>query len=539
MEFKQGFDKLSVLLECSTTSTPTVASLKKYIDLLAAFGYTHFYLGLTDGFKIEGEPYFNFCRGGYTTEQLQEIDAYAQERGVELRANVQVLAHMPFMNRYTCYANLFDTDDTFYVGKPEVYEFVDKILATMSKGIKSRTIHIGMDEAYRIGLGKYLEENGYTERRALLLQHLQRVVELAKKYNYNCEIWSDVFFTLVRGSGFNDNGVIPSDIRDSIPEGVSLVHWTYDKRTDEVLNRHIAMHKAICDNFVFAGSAWKCMGLAPHNEYSMDIIQQQMEVCRQNQVGHYMLTLWSDMGGHCSMYAVLPTLFAAAEIAKGKTLETIDKSRFKDIVGVDFDDFMLVDNLNNPLYHEITIRANRSYWGLLSDIFMGMYDWLLEDHNNDAYAALAERYARVPAAEFKLMFDDYKYYARVLSIKMNIGTRIRKAYHEGRKDLLEKYAREELPQMIAYMKEYINNFEKRWLSENMAFGLEVHHLYYGGLMRRWEYVIARLEEHISDGQPIEEMEREELLPSGMGPDTNEDHVRAWGPTNNLITYCRY
>ena len=68
---------LSVFIECSTGSTPTVATLKKYIDIMEAFGYNQLYLGATDAYKIPDEPYFNYNRGGYTKEQFQEIDAYA------------------------------------------------------------------------------------------------------------------------------------------------------------------------------------------------------------------------------------------------------------------------------------------------------------------------------------------------------------------------------------------------------------------------------------------------------------------------------
>lgn len=235
----EGIKELSVFIECSTNSTPTVNTLKKYIDLISKFGYSHLYLGLTDAYKIEDEPYFNFCRGGYTVEQLQEVDAYAEEHGIELRVNIQVLGHLHYLNRHRCYADLFDTKDSLMVGKPEVYELVDKMLATMSKAVKSRIIHIGMDEIFELGLGRYLRENGYVNNRVLFLEHLNRVVELAKKYNYTCEIWSDMFFRMVQGSDFGETGVIPADIRDSLPKDVRIVHWYYVKQPEENFTSYI------------------------------------------------------------------------------------------------------------------------------------------------------------------------------------------------------------------------------------------------------------------------------------------------------------
>lgn len=270
--------------------------------------------------------YFNYCRGGYTVEQLQEVDAYAEEKGIELRVNIQVLGHLHYLKRHNCYAPLFDTNDSLMVGDSKVYELVDKMLATMSKAVKSRVIHIGMDEIFELGLGRYLKENGYVNNRVLFLEHLNRVVELAKKYNYTCEIWSDMFFRMVQGSDFGETGVIPADIRDSIPEGVRIVHWYYVKQPDENFTRHLRENKAICDEVSFATCARKITGLSPENKYCAEMIEQQLRICRQEEIDHFMVTVWTDCGAHCSNYAVLPVLFATAEMARGKSLAEVDKA---------------------------------------------------------------------------------------------------------------------------------------------------------------------------------------------------------------------
>ena len=82
-------DNLAVFIECSTGSTPTVQTIKRYIDYTSAFGYNQIYLGVTDAYKIPEQPYFNYNRGGYTKEQVQEIDSYAAAHGRELRVNFQ------------------------------------------------------------------------------------------------------------------------------------------------------------------------------------------------------------------------------------------------------------------------------------------------------------------------------------------------------------------------------------------------------------------------------------------------------------------
>ena len=532
------FQELSVFLECSTNSTPTMKTLKKYIDLVSAFGYTHIYLGLTDAYKMEGEPYFNFCRGGYTVKELQEIDQYAEEKGIELRVNIQVLGHLHYLRRHGCYDSLFDTMDSMMVGKDEVYELIDKMLATMSEAVKSRTIHIGMDEIFDLGLGRYLNEHEYADRKTLFVEHLTRVVQLAKKYNYTCQIWADMFFYMTKGSFYgSDDAVVPQGLRECIPEGVQIVHWYYDRQSDEVMSGQIQMLQTISDCISFAGVAGKSFGMAPNNKQSIDVIEHQMRVCKQEGIAHYMVTVWSDAGAHCSDFAVLPTLFAAAEIAKGKSADNIDKGRFEEIVGARFDDFLLLDRLNDPFNKKLSQRNTRCYWGFYSDMFLGSYDLLLDARSNEAYEALASEYEAIKGGDYQMMFDNYSLYAKVLSIKMNIGVRIREAYRNQDMGLLEKYALEDIPKLAEYMREFAKHYDEWWLSENMAFGLEVHHLYNGGQLERWRYVQNRILKYLEDGEPIEEMEREYLPPSTLSPISEDDCCEL--DKRRLISYCGF
>lgn len=532
----KGSKELSVFLECSTNSTPTMKTLKRYIDLVSAFGYTHMYLGLTDAYKMEGEPYFNFCRGGYDVKQLQEIDAYAEERGIELRVNIQVLGHLHYLRRHGCYDSLFDTFDSLMVGKDEVYEFVDKMLATMSKAVKSRTIHIGMDEIYDLGLGRYLNHHEYADRKTLFMEHLYRVVKLAEKYDYTCEIWADMLFYMAKGSFYgNDDAVVPKELKECLPKNVRIVHWYYGKQSDEVLAGQIKMLQEISGDISFAGAAGKSFGMAPANKTSIGIIEHQMKVCKQMGVQHYMVTVWSDAGAHCSDFAVLPTLFAAAEIAGGKRARDVDKARFYEIVGAEYDDFILLDRLNNPFDKELLSKNARCYWGFYSDIFLGSYDMLLDSKSNEAYAALVPQYEAIQGGDYQMMFDNYSLYAKVLSIKMNLGVMIREAYRNKDKQLLHKYATEDIPKMMAYMKDFAKHYDEWWLSENMAFGLEVHHLYNGGQLERWQYVANRILRHLEDGQPIEELEREYLPPSTVGTVTEDNCFEL--DKRRLISYC--
>ncbi len=530
------FETLSAFIECSTGSTPTVEALKKHIVLLSKFGYNCLYLGVTDAYKIPEEPYFNYNRGGYTREQFQEVDSFAKEHGMELRVNFQTLAHLGHLSHHDCFHPLMDTRDILMVGEDSTYEFIDKMFASLSQSVSSRTIHIGMDEAFDLGLGNYLKKNGYHNKRELLLYHLNRVVELAKKYNYTCEIWADMFFRLVDGSDFNDNGKVPEDIMGLLPEGVVLVHWAYHKQEPGVLEYQLSAVKALTGRVAFAGCAWKSQGLAPNNRYSMEVMEKQFAICKELEISHYMVTLWSDAGAHCSTFAVLPSLFAAGEFARGKTkMAELDKDRFKELVGVDFDAFLLLDNLNNPFFKNLERQNTRCYWGLHADLFIPSYDQLLSPGTNEAYEALAEKYAAIEGGEYQLMFNNYINMARVLSIKMELSGKIRRAYESGDKESLRHFATVEIPAMVDRMETYVLNYEEAWLWENMPYGLEGRDLFDGGLICRWKSCARRLLAYVEKDVAIQELETKALPPCIL-PSTDEDRCFELN-YNNIISFC--
>ena len=67
------------MADCSRNAVLNVASAKQMIEVLALMGYSTFELYMEDTYQIEGQPYFGYFRGAYSAEELQEIEAYAQQ----------------------------------------------------------------------------------------------------------------------------------------------------------------------------------------------------------------------------------------------------------------------------------------------------------------------------------------------------------------------------------------------------------------------------------------------------------------------------
>ena len=225
--------RFGVMMDCSRNAVMKVEQVKKMIDCLAKMGYNALELYTEDTYEIEGEPYFGYMRGRYTGAEIREIDEYAKVRGIELIPCIQTLAHLEGIFRHKEYAGIRDTANILLIDAPKTYELIDKMFATIAKNFTSRLVNIGMDEAHMVGLGKYLDKHGYQNRFELLSRHLNKVLEIAKKYGFKPHMWSDMFFRLANNGGYyvNENFVMPQEVVDQIPDGVDLVYWDYYHKT--------------------------------------------------------------------------------------------------------------------------------------------------------------------------------------------------------------------------------------------------------------------------------------------------------------------
>lgn len=511
------FDELSVFIECSMVNTPKPETIKDYIEIVSQMGYNKVYLGCTDAYKIDGEPYFNYKRGGYTTRDFNEMDEYAKEKGVELIASIQTLSHLHFLKKHDIYRDLFDTDSVLMVGEPKVYELVDKMFGAISKGLSSRRIHLGLDEAFGIGTGEYLKKYGPADKKELVLRHLRKVVGIAEKYGYTCEIWGDMLLEK------ENTRVTAEDVKRRLPKNTRVFLWNYTERDENAISGLIDELRAHCDDVAYAGAAWKICGFAPNNRYSISRILPQMKVCAEKGIGHYMITMWSDNGAPCSIYSVLPALFVAGEYNAGRYAMNgeIDKERFKKITGAEFDDAMSLDYLNDPFKRKKELLSSNSFWVLYTDILFGNYDLLLTRGVGKAYETLYKEYSAVAGGKLSHVFEMQAGLAKVLSVKAELGLRVREAYLKKDKKTLRAIRDKDLPTLIGAMEEYIKIYNRGFSHDNFSLGIEYNQLYLGGQLVRYGYVADKLDAYIERDEKIEECEGGSLPPSIIPPTTED------------------
>ena len=170
-----AFQKFGVMLDCSRNAVMTVDTYKKMVDVLSSLGYNTIRLYTEDTYEVDDEPYFGYLRGRYTKDEIREMDAYAKERGVELIPCIQTLAHLGTIFRYCEYGKIRDVDDIVLVDDERTYTLIDNMFKTISTTFSTKNVHIGMDEAFMLGRGAYLDKHGLSERAEIIKKHLDKV----------------------------------------------------------------------------------------------------------------------------------------------------------------------------------------------------------------------------------------------------------------------------------------------------------------------------------------------------------------------------
>ncbi len=525
---EESFQTCGAMIDVSLGDTvPKIETWKQFLTYMARMGLNMLMIYTEDIYVLKKYPYFGYMRGGYTEEEFIAVVDYAQKLGIEVIPCIQTLAHLGKVQRWKANASLFDTASVLMIDDERTYAFIEEMIATVRRAFRTNRIHIGMDEAHGVCMGRYYAKHGPTNRYEALLRHLNRVVEICKKYDFSPMMWSDMFFRL--GSKTNDyydiTAELPANIREMIPSGVSQVYWDYYHTNAETYHKLLCAHKAMGD-VVFAGGIWAWTGFAPRYRQTMESTIPALEMCRAHGINHVFATVWNSDYSECDFFNALFGLQVYAEYNAGgavtrERLEdaffTYTKMHANSFLAMDIDD--LGDA--NPQYdydapysfaeveHCIPVISKQVFY---QDPLVGLFDknfsYLdLKTHFTKAYHRLAECKGDGLEGELLAIMTTY---AQVISQKCDLGLRM-KALYEA-KDLKGLQALlSDMDELIATVDRLHDLYATRYYKNNKAFGFEERDLRFGGIRARLCRVKKRIQDFLSgEIKSIEELEAERL-----------------------------
>ena len=199
------------------------------------------------------------------------------------------------------------------------------------------------------------------------------------------------------------------------------------------------------------------------------------------------------------------------------------KAGFKRLVGIDYDEFELIDCPNEVVPYntpgEILNEGrpvNPSKYMLYSDYFNGFLDYTVREGAGEKYTEFSRalRSTSKKSRKYGYVFDTAAKLSDILAIKYELGVRTRRAYLSGDKETLRSLAENEYARLPKLIDAFGKAFEKQWFKDNKPHGFDVQDHRIGALLRRTDACRRRLLDYVNGRiDSIPELS-EELLPYG-------------------------
>lgn len=516
---KAYIESIGTMIDVSRNAVYKVDEVKKILISMSLMGQNRCMLYAEDTYEVDNYKYFGYLRGKYSKKELKEIDDFAYLLGIEVIPCIQTLAHLKQTLRWEYGREIKDTEDVLLVGENKTYEFIEAMISSVRSCFRSENIHIGMDEAFDLGRGEYLTRNGHVSHKELMIKHLNRVCEITKKYNFKPMMWDDMFLRAGAPNGdyYDVNAVISEEISSNIPAEVSLVYWDYYTNDEEKYKKLFEIREAFNNKIIFAGGCWRWEGYAPTYSKTFITTNAALNQCKKKGINEVFATAWGDDGSETPIHAIMLGLILFGEHGYN---EEVDNSwlneRCEFLTGLSSSDFSALEKLDliETVQVPNLLSLNPSKYLMFQDILLGAFDKHIEGLNlKSHYESLVDEYKTIASKtnNYKDMFIMYSNLSDFLSIKAEVGVKIRKAYLDNNEKELKYIVETVLPDLKKKLKIFHESMRKLWYKECKGHGFEVTDIRLGGVMERINSTIYRLNEYLEGNiNKIEELDEERL-----------------------------
>ncbi len=518
------FTTLGVMLDMTENMVMTPDALKKYMKLIKKMGYNTLVLSLQGACPIPEEPYIGYLRPRYSADELRAIEAYAVSIHMEIIPAIRILDTNPVFNKWGKYYS--DRGMNCLCAEDEkVNTMIERSIDFLAGIFHSGKIHLEMRYQYEIGRGNYLRDHGYTERHDIVTKHLATVGKLCRAKGLTPLAFSDMMLDGLNPKKY-PKSVIPVAL-DGIGEGMAPAD-------------RLEATKALSPRAWMSGRLFGGTGIIPHNRLTIRKGLPLVDLCREEACRNLIFMCESPDGAECSPFALLPALCYLGQYAKGITDENAIKTKFKSAVGMNYDDFIALDEVNCVAGNEkdAMIPCNPSKYMLYSDLFNGFLDSTVKEGGSEYYEVLAEKLHMIAhkSRKYGYLFDTAATLCDVLSIKYELGVKTRWSYKKGRKWDLHLYANRDYNYLLTYLRRYRDAAEIQWMAENKPHGFEVTEYRLAGVSARVDSCRRRLCE-LSDGvvEEIDELKTDVLTYPGSLPGESI----CYNNYGENISACRY
>ena len=508
---------LGTMQNCAYTVI-NVETVKGLIRDHAIMGYNYIQLYTETTYEIPSEPYFGFKLNKYTQKELKELVEYSKIFGVEMIPCIQTLAHLSQLFNWGAFGDVHDIRDTLLVNYPRTYELIDKMLESVAECFDTEKINLGMDEGYFMGFGRYnwFVDDSKPDRAMLFIDHVKKVLELAEKHGFKKpSIWFDNLF------GMNYKGYIdppewlwtdfPEYIQKAFPN-IRMIFWNYVIRDVNEFSRQVGYIRQLSKDVSFASMAHGYTSFAPENYISAYLVDTAREGCLKNGIDDIMITWW---GGKMSPYALNPAYYDFAErLCESQGIDVELRSKF--LFGYTYKEFCELDSPNVIGKSASALTAaegnNLPFYALANDPLLGKLDMHVPVGCEDEYKQKSVRMGELSKVDspYAFIFDFEKTLCELLSVRAELGLKIKDAYDKDDKAQLLKIAKG-IPAIIKETEKFRKKYIEYYMTYSKAYGREAWDIKLGGACSRLRSVAEILKDYAKGKiKNIPELDEERL-----------------------------
>lgn len=307
------FPRRGVMLDISRTRVPTMATLRRLVDELAAWKFNHLELYTEHTFAYRNHAEVWKDAGPMTAEQVRDLDAHCRKRGIELVPNQNCFGHLARWLKHDRYRDLAETPDGHTAwGQWRAYPFslnpldprslalVEGWMDELLPNFESRRFNVGCDETVDLGQGRSKEECERRGKGRVYLEFLLKIHEAVRRRGHTMHFWGDIIL--------HHPELIPE-----LPRDVVAMVWGYE--AGHPFEKECAAFQASGIPF------WVCPGTSTWNSLTgrtanmLGNLRNAAEQGLRHGAAGLLVTDWGD-NGHWQPWPFLyPGLARAAAVA--------------------------------------------------------------------------------------------------------------------------------------------------------------------------------------------------------------------------------
>ncbi|MEA3309722.1 MAG: glycoside hydrolase family 20 zincin-like fold domain-containing protein [Chloroflexota bacterium] len=284
-----------LMLDISRNKVPTMETLFALIERLSTWNVNQIQLYMEHTFAYRNHPVVWAEASPLTAEEIMALDAYCQERHIELVPNQNSFGHLKPWLIHEPYRELAETHEkvptpwnTMFQGpfslaptEPGSLALLRELYDELLPNFSSRTFNVGFDETFDLGTGKSKE---LCEKRGVgrvYLDFLQQVYAEVTRRGYTMQFWGDII-------------IQHPDLIPELPSDAIALEWGYE--ADHPFDEHGAAFAAAgIPYYVCPGTSAWC-SLSGRTDNALGNLQNAAANGLKHGSTGYLNTDWGDRG---------------------------------------------------------------------------------------------------------------------------------------------------------------------------------------------------------------------------------------------------